>query len=115
MAQLTKKLLDLLDENNFAVCSTDKQNGEFVSEVETFSPLGEDLIITIWHNNTNRSFIDAFWRYAFDYDADEHAEFWIEHREENGVPKSCRALIDDADAIGEMLLAMAEKLMKIRR
>ena len=25
------------------------------------------------------------------------------------------AAIDDADAIGEMLLAMAEKLMKIRR
>ena len=46
--------------------------------------------------------------YAAEFDADEHAEMWVDKRGQNGVPNSIRALIDDADAIQEMLDELAE-------
>ena len=50
--------------------------------------------------------------YAYDFDPDEHAEMWVESRGKRGVPDSIRSLVDDADAIKEMLFELADVLRK---
>jgi len=53
-------------------------------------------------------------RYAADFDADEHAAMWVESRGKRGVPDSIRTLIDDADAIQEMLDELADALTAVK-
>ena len=113
MKNLSKKIVEALDGNGFYVCSNEDQNGEYVAEIETYSPEGEDVIVVIWHDGTIAGFVRAFREYANGFDADEHAAQWIEHRGENGCPSSIRALIEDADAIQKMLDDMADALEKV--
>ena len=84
-------------------------------ELEKFSPAGEDFFFCV----DKKNFINNVIEYAEDFDADEHAEMWVENRHTvSGVPKSIRTLIDDADAIKKMLSELAENLnrkMKTRR
>lgn len=71
------------------------------------SPAGEDFFFTV----AKRNFAKEVDKYANGFDADEHAEMWIECRKTvNGVPQSVRTLIDDADAIQEMLNKLARAL-----
>lgn len=109
------EMLSLLEKNDFTILSTDEQDGEYVSELETYSPAGEDVIITLWHDGTTEDFIHSFYQYAIDFDPDEHAEMWIESRGKNGVPSSIRDMIADADDIDDTLNDMAEKLYAWRR
>lgn len=76
-------------------------------ELEKFSPAGEDFFFCV----NKKDFIENVCRYAEDFDADEHAEMWIANMHSTrGVPQSIRALIDDADAIKEMLVELAKYL-----
>ena len=76
-------------------------------EFENYSPAGEDFIFTVNKEN----FEDEVMFYAEDFDADEHAKMWVENMHSvKNVPQSIRTLIDDADAIKEMLLKLANKL-----
>ena len=76
-------------------------------ELEKFSPAGEDFFFCV----DKKNFINNVISYAEDFDADEHAEMWVSNRHTvRGVPQSVRTLIDDADAIKEMLLELANKL-----
>ena len=78
-------------------------------ELEKFSPAGEDFFFCV----DKKDFINNVIEYAEDFDADEHAEMWVTNRHTvNGVPQSVRTLIDDADAIKEMLLELAENLKR---
>lgn len=60
-------------------------------------------MFTVWFDGSASDFIDKVRDYAEDYDADDHAAELIEFRGQNGVPNSIRAIIDDAEAIGDML------------
>ena len=84
-------------------------------ELEKYSPAGEDFFFCVEKND----FVNNVCQYAEDFDADEHAEMWVENRQTvSGVPQSIRTLIDDADAIKKMLLELAENLnrkIKTRR
>ncbi len=111
--ELAKKIIEVLENADFRVCSNEEQNGEMVAELEWFSDAGEDVIVTIWHKGTKQSFIDAFIEYANDFDPDEHAEMWVEYRGEGGCPSSIRALIDDADGIKKHLKETADALRKV--
>lgn len=79
-------------------------------ELEKYSPAGEDFIFTVSIDN----FISDVIEYASDFDADEHAEMWVESRGKNGVPSSIRTLIDDADDIDKMLQELSDTLGKSR-
>lgn len=79
-------------------------------ELEKYSPAGEDFIFTVSIDN----FISDVIEYASDFDADEHAEMWVESRGKNGVPSSIRVLIDDADDIDKMLQELSDALSKLR-
>ena len=108
--KLAKSIIKTLENQDFAITSIEEQRGAYIAELEIFSPEGEDFIVDIWFDGTSRNFIDKFWEYADDFDPDEHAEGWIEHRGEGGCPSSIRALIEDADAIKRILTETAAKL-----
>lgn len=110
MKTLNKKIIDRLEKNDFRICGIYEQDGEFFVELETYSPAGEDFIATIWYDGTSKDFINAFYEYAIGFDPDEHAEFWVESRGKNGVPESIRELIEDADAINDILMKTAAEL-----
>lgn len=75
-------------------------------ELEKYSPAGEDFIFTV----PTLNFVKQVEEYAEDFDPDEHAEMWVDSRGKGGCPSSIRDLIDDADAIAEMLKELAEAL-----
>lgn len=111
--ELSKKVVEVLEQFDFSVCSNNQQGDEMVAELEWYSNAGEDFIVTVFHNGTKKSFVDAFAECAEDFDPDEHAEMWIEHRGEGGCPSSIRELIEDADDIKKHLEETAEALRKI--
>lgn len=112
---LSEKTIAILEENDVTVSERYEQDGEYYREIEFYSPEGEDVLETIWYDGTNDGFIKAFRKNADNFDADEHAEMWIDGRGKRGVPDSVRALIDDAENIKDTLLDVAEKLEGIEK
>jgi hypothetical protein len=80
-------------------------------EIGKYSPAGEDFFFTV---TDKENLAEEVQEYATDFDADEHAEMWVESRGKRGVPDSIRTLIDDADAIQEMLDELAAALTEVR-
>lgn len=76
-------------------------------ELETTSPAGEDLIVTVEAEN----FVDNVKAYAASFDPDWHIEMWVSARRSGtkGVP-STRELVEDAEAIDKMLQKLAQAL-----
>ena len=75
------------------------------------SPAGEDFYFTVGKDN----FVKEVREYADNFDADEHAEMWVQARGKvEGVPQSIRVLIEDADTIKEMLDALARTLERVQ-
>lgn len=107
---LTQKIIDILENNDITIFDRNGQNGEYYRELEFYSDAGEDVIETVWYDGTPDGFISAFSKNADYFDADEHAETWIDQRGRNGVPDSIRELLDDADGIKNKLLSVASML-----
>lgn len=65
-------------------------------ELESYSPAGENLVVTVEKEN----FAEKVREYAEDFDIDEHIEMWVEARNNGvaGVPKSTRELVEDAES-----------------
>ena len=110
LTMLNEKTIAILEENDITVSERYEQDGEYYREIEFYSPEGEDVCETVWYDGTDDGFIEAFRQLADNFDADEHAEMWINNRNVKGVPDSVRALIDDAENIKDTLLEVAEKL-----
>lgn len=106
MKELEQKYIDILEQNNWGISSyTD--DGRV--ELETYSPAGENFLMCVDVEN----FPESVREYANYFDANEHAEMWIEARGRvAGVPNSIRELIEDAEAIKEMLNELADTLVK---
>lgn len=117
MMELSKRIEELLEKYNFSVCGkiTERYDdkGQYDIELEIFSPEGEDVIVSLIYDGTEESFIREFRSYANDFDAEEHAEMWIEGRGENGVPDSIRDLLEDAEWIKSTLEEVADDLKNI--
>lgn len=76
-------------------------------ELEKYSPAGENFIFSVNKKNC----IEEIKKYILNFDADEHAEMWINNMHTvSGVPQSVRILINDADAIQDMLNELADSL-----
>lgn len=69
-------------------------------------PAGEDFIFGVQKGN----FVKNVREYADGFDVDEHVELWIEGRGKNGVPATSRELVEDAEAIRDMLNELATSL-----
>ena len=80
-------------------------------EFSQYSPAGEDFFFFA-HGKTARGIIHSVLEYSRDFDPDEHIAMWIEAKRNgvSGVP-SARTLVHDAEAIAEMLEALADALI----
>ena len=110
---LDERITDVFEQNEIGICSIYehyKHDGNYITELEWFSPASEDIIISFWYDGTEEDFVKQFEEYAAGFDPDEHAEMWVEHRGEGGCPNSIRELINDADAIDTFLNAVACEL-----
>jgi len=81
-------------------------------ELNKYSPAGEDfgIVVDFDINAPVKSFIKDLEYIADDFDVDEHVELWVDSRGKNGVPNTVRELVEDAEAIKEMLYELAEAL-----
>jgi len=113
VAEIKAQIEELLDKVDFNLYSLDFYNGQYVTELGFMSDAGEDFIMVIWFDGTKKSFVDEFQHYACDFDADEHAEQWVDKRGEGGVPSTIRGLIEDADSIQEYLDEASIKLSEM--
>ena len=108
---LSEIVLDIVTKNDIEILDRQEQDGDYYRELSFYSPEGEDVSLTIWYDGTEDGFIKSFCKYAEDFDADEHAKMWINAKNTvGGVPQSIRTLIDDAEAIKNFLLDVAEEL-----
>lgn len=111
---LNKKITKVLENNEVKLSEKyEAGNNEFCHDVEFYSDAGEDVVETVFYDGTSKDFVRAFKEMADDFDADEHAEMWIDLRGKRGVPDSIRVLINDADSIKEFLLKVADELEHI--
>lgn len=114
MMELSEKIIEVLEAHDISLCGEISErtynNDGYDVELETYSPEGEDVIIPLIYDGTEEDFIRQFERYAEDFDAEEHAEMWIEGRGKNGVPDSIKDLLEDAEWQKEMLLEVAKDL-----
>ena len=118
----TTDIIDLLEEKDFKCSSFGEHverpySGEddYFAELEWYSPAGEDVVVPLWYDGTDKGFIDAFYDYSVGFDADEHAEMWVDGRGKNGVPSTIRELLVDAEAIQKHLTETADALMALYR
>ena len=106
MKKLNKKIKEVIEKQGWTI----HEDEEWV-ELEKSSPAGEDFVFSINKNE----FLTEVINYAEYFDADEHAEMWVQNMHTvSGVPQSIRTLIEDADAIKEMLLELARSLENLK-
>ena len=79
-------------------------------EVSKHSPAGEDFFFGVSVEN----FVDEVKQYAPDFDVDDHVELLADNRGTNGVPGSFCELVEDAEAIKDMLQELAIALAKVK-
>lgn len=104
MKELEQKYINILEENDWSVSS---YTNDGRVELQKYSPAGEDFSIIVEVEDFPNAVRDC----AIDFDANKHAEMWIEAKGKvNGVPESIRELIEDAEAIQEMLNELADAL-----
>lgn len=114
MMELSKRIEEVLEKFDFSLCGeiSERYNekGKYDIELETYSPEGEDVIVSLIYDGSEEGFIAAFVDYANWFDTEEHAEMWIESRGKNGVPESIKDLLEDAEWQKNMFLEVAEAL-----
>lgn len=114
MMELSKRIEEVLEKFDFSLCGEISERysekGKYDIELETYSPEGEDVIVSLIYDGTEEGFIAAFVEYANYFDAEEHTEMWIESRGKNGVPESIKDLLEDAEWQKNTFLEVAEAL-----
>lgn len=105
-----KKLLEKIKEEDWTYSidfNGEPEDNDVVVEFYKFSPAGEDFSFNVFYKKTGNSeeeckeLLKEIKEYEFD--SEEHAAMWIEHRGKNGTPNSIKYLIKDADDIKEMV------------
>ena len=107
---LWDKIDGILEDEEINKYETTEQDGEYFNEVEFYSPCDEDVVETVWHDNTPSGFVKGFRKCAESFDVDEHVELWVDGRGKNGVPATVRELLEDAEAIKDKLMTVADRL-----
>lgn len=110
--ELSREIIDVLKNYDFSILDIGS-NGEYYAELECFTPLGEDWLLTIWFDGTDSGFIESISESYDNFDVDEEASFLIENRGKNGVPSSVKALLEDAEWKKKTLEDLANDLMTL--
>lgn len=103
---LKQKLIAKAEELQWSVNIYNEKEWEF----EKYSPAGEDFVFSIAVKN-----VKDVWQkvreYANNFDTEEHVKMWAQTSGTKGVP-SIRVLVEDADAIDQMLDELADALLE---
>lgn len=86
---------------------TNRIVGDGYVEYKFCTPAGEDFSFTIPITGDEPHEV---YKYAENFDVDEHVELWINERGRNGVPATIRVLVEDAEWIKDRLLILAEEI-----
>lgn len=109
-----KKIIEIANANGWLAKCDDDGEGHVEFSFEQHSPLGEDVVVELDPCLPDQV-VAKVREYANDFDPDDHARMWIENSSGRGVPQSVRELIDDADAIKQMLENLAQALEDLER
>ena len=80
MMELSERIIEVLERNEFNIREVTKQDNKFYVEYGQSTPEGEDWWETLWFDGTEEGFIKSFTERANSFDVDEEAEVWIEAR-----------------------------------
>ena len=105
--QIKEKYVDAIENLGWTV-RTYADNGAV--ELETYSPGGEDFVISIEAENFLKELLD----YTENFDIDRHVEDWVIAKQAgvSGVP-SPKELVEDAIKIKGMLENLARTLIQV--
>lgn len=113
-----QRMLDKAEEMDwsYTVYVEPSQNNRTYVDLETYSPAGEDFGMTIDFEAEDQaeSFLKDLSDYADNFDVDEHVEMWMPSRGKNGCPSTARELVEDAEAIAEMIKELFEVLYHVQ-
>lgn len=103
-ASLNPKIIEAAEKLDWTV----KEYQDGTAEFSQYSPAGEDFSFTV--NTENAA--QEIYEYYDNFDVDDHIEMWVEAKQNGvaGVP-SIRRLVEDAEAISEMLKTLAGAVM----
>ena len=68
------------------------------------------MIIDFDMDDPVHSFMDDLKEYSEDFDVDEHVEMWLPSRGKGGCPGSISELVQDAEAIRDMIVELYQYL-----
>jgi hypothetical protein len=107
-ASLNPKIIEAAEKLDWTV----KEYQDGTAEFSQYSPAGEDFSFTV--NTENAA--QEIYEYYDNFDVDDHIEMWVEAKQNGvaGVP-SIRRLVEDAEAISEMLKTLAGAVMSDNR
>lgn len=105
MKKLARKYMKVLDDLDWTVSGYEEDGRVSIGK---YSPAGEDFDICVELND----FPSAVMSEAMDFDMDDHVEMWIcaRHSGVSSIP-SVSELVEDAQAIKEMLCELADALV----
>lgn len=113
-----QRMLDKAEEMDwsYTVYVEPSQNNRTYVDLETYSPAGEDFGMTIDFDAEDQaeSFLKDLSDYADNFDVDEHVEMWMPSRGKKGCPSTARELVEDAEAITEMIKELFEVLYHVQ-
>lgn len=113
MMELSKRIEEILEKHDFIyneISERYREKGQYDIDLETYSPEGEDVIVSLTYDGTEEDFIREFTNYANGFDVCEHVEMWVDSRGENGVPDNIRDLLEDAEWIKKIFMEIAKEL-----
>ncbi len=117
---IDKELQQILDKAeeldwSYTVYEEPSQNNRTYAEMGKYSPAGEDFLMIIDFDAENQAetFLKDLQEYAEDFDIDDHVEMWLPERGKGGCPSTVRELVEDAEAIVEMIKELHEELEKV--
>lgn len=109
---LKEKLIAKAEELGWKVQIDEQMDGVDVNFYK-YSPMGEDFGFNIYADSIE-DVPDEVGKYYTYFDTEEHVEMWIEARRNGmrGVP-SIKELVEDADAIDDMLDKLSDALYEV--
>ena len=105
--RFTKRGIERVAEASYWGVRWDEDNiaGEKCVEFSKYSPAGEDFSFEVWYTHVSE-IPEKVMEYYEEFDPEYHASLWADSAGRNGVPR-LRELIEDADAIEEMIRELA--------
>lgn len=113
-----QRMLDKAEEMDwsYTVYAESSQNNRTYVDLEKYSPAGEDFGMTIDFDAEDQaeSFLKDLSDYADNFDVDKHVGMWMPSRGKNECPSTVRELVEDAEAIAEMIKELFEVLYHVQ-